>query len=70
MTESVVTLNSGLYVGQVRHRRYTPIKHTFTYPVFMPLIDLDELVLLSSQVTGFRLGKWGWAAFDYRDYLI
>ncbi|WP_037353331.1 DUF1365 domain-containing protein [Salinivibrio socompensis] len=69
MSESVVPLNSGLYVGQVRHRRYTPIKHMFSYPVFMPLIDLDELALLSSQVTGFRLGKWGWAAFDYRDYL-
>lgn len=69
MSESVSALNSGLYVGQVRHRRFSPIKHTFNYTVFMPVIDLDELSLLASQVKGFRLGKWGLAAFDHRDYL-
>lgn len=36
-------LNSAIYVGSVRHRRFVPIKHEFTYPLFMLSLDLDEL---------------------------
>lgn len=68
MSTVAESLQSGLYVGQVRHRRFTPIKHAFNYPVFMPLIDLDELSTLAARVRGFRLGKWGFAAFHHADY--
>lgn len=33
---------SCLMVGQVRHRRFTPVEHALNYPLFMPCIDLDE----------------------------
>jgi hypothetical protein len=31
------------YVGTVRHRRFEPVEHEFTYPMFLPYLDLDEL---------------------------
>ncbi|WP_028022568.1 DUF1365 domain-containing protein [Enterovibrio calviensis] len=60
---------SGLYVGSVRHRRFTPVEHRFTYPMFMPLIDLDEVESLAKNVRGFSLRKWGVATFHRPDYL-
>ncbi|MCY4285520.1 MAG: DUF1365 domain-containing protein [Thiotrichales bacterium] len=36
-------MNSRLYVGRVRHRRHAGRAHAFTYRLFMPYLDLDEL---------------------------
>ncbi|MCM0148950.1 DUF1365 domain-containing protein [Photobacterium galatheae] len=63
------SLQSGLYVGQVRHRRFTPAKHAFTYPMFMPLIDLDELDTLCAQVHGFGQRWYHPVRWRREDYL-
>jgi len=34
---------SAVYEGTVRHRRFTPVEHAFTYRHAMFLLDLDEL---------------------------
>ncbi len=34
---------SAIYDGWVRHRRFTPVEHAFTYRHAMLLLDLDEL---------------------------
>lgn len=34
---------SAIYEGTVTHRRHGPVEHHLSYPVFMPLLDLDEL---------------------------
>ena len=34
---------SAVYEGWVRHRRFTPVEHSFTYRHTMLLLDLDEL---------------------------
>ena len=34
---------SAVYEGWVRHRRHTPVEHSFTYRHSMVLLDLDEL---------------------------
>jgi len=60
-------MNSTLYVGNVRHRRFTPVDHTFNYGIFMPLIDLDELEQLHQ--VGIRLEKFSSATFKRSDYL-
>jgi len=62
-------MNSALFVGSVRHRRLSPVKHAFTYPMFMPLIDLDELDALQSSVKGFGLHFMNFARFRPADYL-
>ena len=32
-------IDSGLFVGTLRHRRFTPVAHAFTYRLFMALLD-------------------------------
>lgn len=47
-------MQSCLYIGWVRHRRYSPRAHTFRYPLFMLWLDLAEL----DQVFA---GRWFWS---------
>lgn len=49
-------MNSCLYQGTVFHRRNKPRPHEFTYPVFLFLLDLDELPHLArlSPLLGFN----------------
>lgn len=67
--ESAAQSRSGIYVGTVRHRRFTPVVHSFEYPLFMPFIDLDEVEELASKVNGFGFSKWHPARFLVTDYL-
>ncbi|MDT8319123.1 MAG: DUF1365 domain-containing protein [Xanthomonadales bacterium] len=48
-------MNSGIYLGRVRHRRFGPRPHRFRYRMFMMYLDLAELPRL------FR-GRWFWSA--------
>ncbi|MCF2856006.1 DUF1365 domain-containing protein [Pseudoalteromonas sp. SMS1] len=36
-------MRSAIYVGDVRHRRFSVSSHHFKYPMYMMCIDLDEL---------------------------
>ncbi|MCG7497868.1 DUF1365 domain-containing protein [Vibrio sp. Of7-15] len=47
---------SGIYWGNVRHRRFGSIPHKFNYRLYMLGIDLDELpsLMMSSSVFGQR----------------
>ncbi|MGH8553123.1 MAG: DUF1365 family protein, partial [Methylococcales bacterium] len=36
-------LQSAIYTGRVRHRRFRPVPHEFRYRLFMLYVDLDEL---------------------------
>jgi hypothetical protein len=49
-----VGLASGLYEGDVRHRRFAPRAHDFRYRIFMTLLDLDELDHVFE-------GRWLWS---------
>jgi DUF1365 family protein len=64
-----VVIKSGLFVGTLRHRRFTPVAHAFTYPLFMALLDVDRLAELMrvSRLTSYN--RWNWASFDDRDHL-
>jgi len=64
-----VVIDSGLFVGTLRHRRFTPVAHAFTYPLFMALLDVDRLpeLMRVSAVTSYN--RWNWASFDDRDHL-
>ena len=50
-----MSVESCLYVGRVRHRRFRPVAHAFEFPLFMVYLDLAEL----DEV--FR-GRWLWSA--------
>jgi uncharacterized protein len=48
-------MHSALYTGRLRHRRFTPRAHQFSYRLFMMYVDLAELDEI------FR-GRWLWSA--------
>ncbi len=62
-------IESGLFVGTLRHRRLAPVAHAFTYPLFMVLLDVDRLPELmgASWLTSYN--RWNWASFSDRDHL-
>jgi DUF1365 family protein len=59
----------GLFVGALRHRRLAPVPHTFSYRLFMALLDIDRVpeLMRVSRVTSHN--RWNWASFDDRDHL-
>ncbi len=62
-------MRSCLYEGTVRHRRFTPVEHSFGYSLFLVYVDLDEMETLFG-----RRGLWStrWTAlarFRRADYL-
>lgn len=63
-----MALESGLFIGSVRHRRFSPISHQFRNSIFMPLINLDELDLLEKNIIGFNTKKFALASFYCNDY--
>ncbi len=63
-------LQSCLYVGRVRHRRFAPIENAFTYSAFWVYLDLSELERAFA-------GRWLWstsrpavARFCREDHLV
>jgi len=66
---SRVVIESGLFVGTLRHRRFTTVPHSFSYPLFMALLDVDRVpeLMRVSRLTGCN--RWNWASFDDRDHL-
>jgi DUF1365 family protein len=61
-------VTSAIYTGTLRHRRFKPVNHEFTYPLFMVFLDIDRIPELM-QVSGFTgYNQWNWASFDERDH--
>lgn len=60
--------DNAVYLGWVRHRRFAPKKHDFTYPVFFTFLDIDRLpeLMQASKLTSY--GRFNWASFDERDH--
>lgn len=59
-------LASRFYTGTLRHRRFQPKAHAFSYRLFMCWLDLDEL----EQLPFTRQHKgWRWMRFKREDYL-
>jgi DUF1365 family protein len=48
-------MNSCLYTGHIRHRRFRPLGNTFRYRIYLSFIDLAEL-------PGVFDGRWLWSA--------
>ncbi|MGA2602511.1 MAG: DUF1365 domain-containing protein [Bryobacteraceae bacterium] len=59
---------AGLYVGTLRHRRFRPRKHEFTYNLFMALLDIDRIPELMAQSRWTSYNRFNWATFDERDH--
>ncbi|NHI01473.1 DUF1365 domain-containing protein [Oceanimonas sp. MB9] len=64
-----MSLNSAIYTGVVRHRRYQPRAHAFSYGLYMLALDLDELPRLDATSRCFALEGFAPLSFRRRDYL-
>ena len=65
----IETPRSCIYRGQLRHRRFVPCGHAFSYRLWMAWLDLDELPRLFTQVPGFSAQRGALARFRREDYL-
>lgn len=63
-----MTLESALYVGKLRHRRFTPKAHAFSYPVYMAFLDVDRLPELMRISALSSYNRWNVAAYCERDH--
>lgn len=63
-----MTLQSALYVGRVRHRRFRPRPHALAYRVFWLLLDLDEIDRLAAKLKLFSHNRFNFYAFRDADY--
>jgi len=63
------SLNSCIYHGEIRHRRFTPKKHNFSYKIFLLAIDLDELDQIAEMGPWFKKDKFAAMTFRSTDYL-
>jgi DUF1365 family protein len=62
-------VNSAIYEGTVRHRRFEPVRHEFRYALFMMYLDLDELPTLFDGRWLWGTGRAALARFRREDYL-
>src|ERR1700678_1630861 len=57
----------GLYTGTLRHRRFRPRAHDFTYRLFMAWLDIDRIPDLMQQSPFTSDNLFNWASFEERD---
>jgi uncharacterized protein len=61
-------MDSALYVGRLRHRRFAPRWHEFSYPVFMAFLDINRLSEAMGVSPFSSYNRWNWASFNERDH--
>ena len=64
-----MSLNSGIYWGNVRHRRFGDVPHQFSYQLYMMGIDIDELSQLCAKSMIFGRKWYNPIRFLEKDYL-
>lgn len=62
-------MNSAIYQGKVRHRRFTPVAHSFEYRIFYAYLDLDELPRVLDRLPGWSARRPAIARFAREDHL-
>ncbi|RJX73680.1 DUF1365 domain-containing protein [Vibrio sinensis] len=67
--ESCDNTNSGIYWGNVRHRRFGDIPHQFNYQLFMMGIDIDEIDEVTSRSKLFGQSWFNPIRFNEKDYI-
>lgn len=62
-------MHSAIYQGNLRHRRFFPKRHEFSYSSTLFYIDLDELPDLFSDVAGWSVNRANLGSFRRSDFL-
>ena len=62
-------MESAIYEGKVRHRRFLPVKNVFQYRLFMMYLDLSELNQVFHKRWFWSIGHWNLAYLRRKDHL-
>lgn len=58
-----------IYTGRVRHRRFTPKGHQFSYPLFLFCFDLANISNTFESIKHVSIEKFNWFSFKRKNYL-
>jgi uncharacterized protein len=61
-------MQSAFYFGKLRHRRFRPKAHQFTYDLFMAWLDIDRIPELTGISRLLSYNRFNWASFHQRDH--
>jgi len=61
-------IQSAVYKGWIRHRRFVPIKNSFRHPIFMMYLDLDEVTDLFANKWYCSVERFNLVSFRRNDY--
>ncbi|MDE3197573.1 MAG: DUF1365 family protein, partial [Acidobacteriota bacterium] len=56
-------------MGRLRHRRFRPAPHEFTYSLFMAFLDIDRIPETMELSAFSSYNRFNWASFHERDHL-
>jgi uncharacterized protein len=59
---------SGIYTGTLRHRRFQPRKHDFTYRLFMAWLDVDQIPSRMAKSRWTSYNRFNWASYYETDH--
>lgn len=62
-------IESAVYEGWVRHRRFEPVEHAFRYPLFLMYLDLAELPEVLDPYPFFSARRRALARFRRADFM-
>src|SRR5579859_7755077 len=61
-------MESALYVGKLRHRRFSPKAHSFEYPVFLSMLDVDQIPQLMRGSRWSSYERWNVLSYFESDH--
>ena len=62
-------MNSRIYTGTIEHRRFVPVEHKLSYPIYMYGLDLDDLPTLGHRYPLFGYNRKAITSIHDKDYL-
>ena len=62
-------MNSKMFIGETFHQRLLPTKHSFRYPIWMFLFDIEELSELNTRLPFFGYNLKRLVSLHDRDYI-
>ena len=63
-----LSLKNYIYNGVIRHRRYTPFEHFFSYPLFMVYVDISKVNKILETSLIWNVNKPALISFYRKDY--
>ena len=61
-------MEPAIYCGTIRHRRFEPVRHEFTYPLFMTFLNVDRIPELMKVSPFAAYNRFNWASFHEQDH--